>query len=103
MRKFLVALTRHPLGLLGAVIVTVSAVLIVTLFLMDVFGLEGSPYVGILAYMILPGVFVFGLLLIPIGIVRERRRARRAEARGEKPQRLPGDRPEQRPTRQRAC
>lgn len=89
MRKFLVALTRHPLGLLGAVIVTVSAVLIVTLFLMDVFGLEGSPYVGILTYMILPGVFVFGLMLIPIGIIRERRRARRAEARGEKPSGFP--------------
>jgi nitrate/TMAO reductase-like tetraheme cytochrome c subunit len=89
MKKFLVSLTRHPLGLLGSVIVTVSAVLIVTLFLMDVFGLEGSPYVGILTYMILPGVFVLGLILIPIGVLRERKRARLAEEAGEKPAGFP--------------
>jgi len=56
---------------------------------MELVGSHGSPYIGILAYMILPGIFVAGLSLIPVGIVRERRRARRFRERGEKPPGFP--------------
>jgi nitrate/TMAO reductase-like tetraheme cytochrome c subunit len=37
-------------------------------------GLHSNPYMGILFYLILPGLFVFGLMLIPIGMWRDRRR-----------------------------
>lgn len=89
MKSFFVALTRNPLSLAGAAIVTASGILIVTLFTLQLFGLEGGPYIGILAYLILPAIFVLGLLIIPIGIARQRRRDRQAQARGEAPAELP--------------
>jgi len=83
MRSFFIAMTRNPLSLLGTAITTVSAILIAILFGIELFGVLGNPYIGILAYLILPGILACGLALIPIGIVRERRRARRAAQRGE--------------------
>jgi NapC/NirT cytochrome c family, N-terminal region len=82
LKSFFIALTRNAVSLIGAAIVTASGILIVTLFVMEAFGYRGSPYIGILAYVILPAIFVAGLVLIPIGIARERRRQRRAAAHG---------------------
>jgi hypothetical protein len=84
-KSFFITLTRNTLSLIGAVIATASAILIITLWVLESVGLEGSPYIGILAYLILPGIFILGLVLIPIGILRQRRRDRRMEARGEVP------------------
>jgi hypothetical protein len=83
MKGFLIALTRNPVSLLGAAAVTATGILIVTLFTLELFGFRGGPYTGILAYLILPGLFVAGLLLIPLGILRQRRRDRLARERGE--------------------
>jgi nitrate/TMAO reductase-like tetraheme cytochrome c subunit len=76
--RFIAHITRNPLGMAGAVVTTVSAVLFLTLFAIDAVGHQGGPYVGILAFLIIPGLFVFGLLLIPLGLWRERVRHRRA-------------------------
>lgn len=89
MKSFFVALTRNAISLLGTAIVTASGILIVTLFTLEMLGLRGSPYIGILAYLILPAVFILGLLLIPIGIARQKRRDRQARERGEEPALLP--------------
>jgi nitrate/TMAO reductase-like tetraheme cytochrome c subunit len=89
MRSFLVAMTRNPLSLLGTAITTASAVLIVALLAIEYLGFHGNPYVGILSFLVLPAFFVVGLVLIPIGILRERRRARLAEERGEAPPEFP--------------
>ncbi|HKV08579.1 MAG TPA: cytochrome C, partial [Thermoanaerobaculia bacterium] len=89
MKSFFVALTRNPISLLGTAIVTASGILIVTLFTLEMMGLRGSPYIGILAYLILPAIFILGLLLIPIGIARQKRRDRQARERGEDPGALP--------------
>ena len=89
MKSFFVALTRNPISLLGAAIVTASGILIVTLFTLELMGLRGSPYIGILAYLVLPAIFIAGLLLIPIGIARQKRRDRAARERGEAPSALP--------------
>ena len=83
MKNFFIALTRNPLSLAGAAITTASAVLFATLFVIDAVGMKGGPYAGIIAYLIVPAIFVVGLLLIPLGISRERRRERAALARGE--------------------
>lgn len=86
MKSFFVALTRNAMSLVGSAIVTASAILIIVLFLLENFGLQGSsPYIGILAYLILPGIFLLGLLLIPIGIWRQRRRDARALKEGAPP------------------
>jgi nitrate/TMAO reductase-like tetraheme cytochrome c subunit len=82
-RNFLAALTRNPISLVGAAITTASALLILSLFVMEIIGFLGNPYIGILAYMVFPGIFALGLVLIPIGVYRERRRAREAAERGE--------------------
>jgi hypothetical protein len=89
MRQFLMSLTRNPISLVGAAITTATAILIVTLFAIEMVGFLGNPYVGILAYLVLPAIFLAGLLLIPIGIVRERRQSRRSEAAGGVPPAFP--------------
>lgn len=89
LRFYFLALTRNPLSLLGAALTTASAVLVLTLFGLDLVGYHGGPYVGILTYVLLPSVFVLGLLLIPLGAAWERRRARKALDRGEPPPRFP--------------
>ena len=81
--RFIAHITRNPLGMAGAVVTTVSAVLFLTLFVLDAVGYHGGPYIGILAFLIIPGLFVLGLVLIPLGLWRERVRHRRALASGQ--------------------
>jgi hypothetical protein len=66
---------RHPLSLLGAGVVTLSAVVFLFAFLLDLFGLHTNPYMGIVLFLIIPAIFVAGLLMIPLGIWLARRRA----------------------------
>jgi hypothetical protein len=73
-------LTRHPLSLAGTAVATAAAVLFLTFLTLDVTGFHGHPYFGILAYLIVPGLFVAGLLLIPIGLRRSRLRDDRLAA-----------------------
>ena len=80
--RFLAHITRNAIGMAGAVLTTVAAMLFLTLFALDLVGYHGGPYVGILAFLIIPGLFLLGLLLIPLGLWRERVRHRRALAAG---------------------
>ncbi len=75
MRSFLLAITRNPISMVGAAIVTFSTAIVATLFLLQMTGFEGGPYVGILAYLVFPLLLLVGLILIPIGIRHENRRA----------------------------
>lgn len=52
---------------LGSVLVTVSAFSILALIAFEMVAEPQSAYLGIVTFMILPGVFMAGLLLIPIG------------------------------------
>jgi len=83
MRHFFASVTQDPIGLVGAALTTASALIFLSLFTLELVGLHGNPYVGILAYLILPAIFVLGLLLIPVGVMRHRRRLRAADAAGE--------------------
>ena len=69
---------QNPTSFVGAGIALVSLSAILVFFAMDVFGSTTSPYLGIFTYMLLPGVMVFGLLLIPWGALLERRRLRKS-------------------------
>jgi uncharacterized RDD family membrane protein YckC len=69
-----VRLIRSPISVIGMVLTTVSAVLFLIVFLANLFGLHTNPYLGILFFLVLPGVFLFGLVLIPFGAWMERRR-----------------------------
>jgi hypothetical protein len=67
-------MTRHPLSIVGAWITTLSAFVLLLVFVIDMFGAHSNPYVGLVFFLILPGFFVLGLALIPLGIAFERRR-----------------------------
>jgi hypothetical protein len=69
-----VRLIRSPISVTGMVLTTISAVLFVVVFLGDLLGLHTNPYIGIVFFLILPGLFVVGLALIPFGAWIERRR-----------------------------
>jgi hypothetical protein len=68
---------QNTTSLIGIVLTTFSALLFLIVFLADLFGMHTNPYIGIVFFLILPGVFLFGLALIPAGIWIERRQRRR--------------------------
>jgi len=73
--RFIYFLGQNPATLVGAVLTTSSALTLIAFWFYD-FILPGPPhpYIGILLFLILPGVFVIGLVLIPIGILLRRQR-----------------------------
>src|SRR6266700_1730280 len=75
-----VRLIRSPISVIGMVLTTMSAVLFLIVFLADLFGLHSNPYIGIVFFLVLPGVFLLGLVLIPLGAWLERRRRRAGKA-----------------------
>jgi uncharacterized membrane protein YidH (DUF202 family) len=76
-KNFFASITRNAISLIGTALALASLVLILSLFTMQQFGFEGGPYLGILTYLILPMIFVVGLVLIPIGAVLWRRKMSR--------------------------
>jgi nitrate/TMAO reductase-like tetraheme cytochrome c subunit len=79
--------SQNFISLLGVVLTTSSAVTLIAFWVYD-FILPGPPhpYVGILIFLLLPGVFILGLLLIPIGIWFRRKKL---QAAGEVPEVYP--------------
>jgi hypothetical protein len=68
---------RHPMVALGALLATIGALAFLAFFVLDLFRSHGgNPYLGILFFLLLPAVFVFGLLLIPLGVWMDRKRQR---------------------------
>jgi nitrate/TMAO reductase-like tetraheme cytochrome c subunit len=79
--RFLATVTSNPISLAGSAITTVSAFLFLLLFGIHLVSEHGgSPYLGILSFLILPAIFVFGLALIPVGLWQTRRRRLQALA-----------------------
>lgn len=72
-----VYLSNNWISLVGVVVVTAAAV--TWLVFLPITMRSGSvhPYVGIVAYLLLPGIFIGGLVLIPIGIFLRRLRLRK--------------------------
>jgi hypothetical protein len=70
------SLFRHTVSIVGAVLATMGAVAFIIVFFADLFGLHSNPYIGIVFFLVLPGVFMLGLVLVPIGVWLERRRLR---------------------------
>jgi len=68
------SLVRNAVTIFGAATTTSSALLFLTFFALDVFGFHSNPYMGLLFFLILPSMFVVGLVLIPVGMWLEHRR-----------------------------
>jgi hypothetical protein len=72
-------LSQNTLSLIGVVLTTSSAITLLGFWIYD-FALPGPPhpYVGILIFLILPALFLLGLVLIPVGIMLRRMKLRAA-------------------------
>ena len=70
-----VRVSENNISLIGVVLTTTSAVTLVAFWIYD-FILPGPPhpYVGILIFLMLPALFILGLLLIPVGIFLQRKK-----------------------------
>lgn len=77
LRRFWRGLCTNWIGTTGVVLTTTSFALFLIAELMRAIGLVTNAYVGLLTYLALPALFVFGLLLIPIGWWRYRKRSGR--------------------------
>jgi hypothetical protein len=71
-----VYLSNNWISQLGVVIVTSATVLWLVMLPSTLRGEVANPYVGILMYLTLPAIFIGGLILIPLGMLWERRRER---------------------------
>lgn len=77
-RYFFWLLTRNWLTIFGSTLTTISFIIIVSLVWSEAVGLIRAPYVGMIAFLFMPGFFVLGLVLIPVGALIARRRDRKA-------------------------
>jgi hypothetical protein len=77
-RTPLAYLASNIISLIGVVLVTTSGIL--WLLTLPAFwrGEAGTPYIGILLFLVLPGVFILGLILIPAGIALHTWKRRKA-------------------------
>jgi NapC/NirT cytochrome c family, N-terminal region len=72
------SLFRNYISFVGGAIVIASLVSVVLLFLIEISSKAENPYLGILTYIILPSVLIFGLVVTIAGRMIERRRRHRS-------------------------
>ena len=66
---------NNPISLAGGAITSASGVTIIGYWLAEILGRrEANPYLGIIFFLLLPAVFIAGLLLIPIGVFVRRKK-----------------------------
>ena len=66
---------NNPISLAGGAITSASGVTMISYWLVELFGrFNDNPYLGIIFFLLLPGVFIAGLVLIPIGVIIRRRK-----------------------------
>ena len=65
---------RNWMSIAGAIVIGIGVFTFLLLFLLDVVAHFSNPYVGILTYMVTPGVGAFGIFLVILGAWLERRR-----------------------------
>ena len=70
---------NNPISLAGGAITTASGITMISYWLVELFGrFNDNPYLGIIFFLLLPGLFVAGLVLIPIGVFLRRRTLQKA-------------------------
>ncbi len=74
MRLNLPSAARNPLSLVGVATATAMAAMFLVLLALEMAGQLRNPDVGLLLFVAIPAVFLLGLLLIPVGTWRRRRR-----------------------------
>jgi hypothetical protein len=90
MRRLLLLLRSNWISATGGVVTTLAFMLFVTTFVfLSLHGGGHNAYAGLFAFVIVPGMFVAGLVLIPVGLLIYRRQLKaRLAALEERPARL---------------
>jgi hypothetical protein len=65
-RDYLAATMRLPLGFLGVCFTSLAGVALVIVTTLELSGVAGNPYLGILMFLVLPAAFLAGLALMPL-------------------------------------
>ena len=71
------SLFRNYISFVGAAIVIASLASVSLLFFIEITSTVENPYVGILTFIIFPSILMFGLFVVAVGMILERRRRRR--------------------------
>ena len=74
---------RNWLTIIGSIIAGINLALILILFIISSFFEMESTNLGLFIYVILPGFMILGLIIIPIGMIRERRRQNKTDDKSE--------------------
>jgi len=85
MRLMFPASAKNWLSLAGVVIALTALFMILFLVIVSLTIKEQAAYLGLVTYILLPAVMIVGLLLIPIGMLREMRQERREGEPARKP------------------
>lgn len=72
--------SKNWLTIIGSIIAGINLALIIILFIISSVFNKSETNIGLFIYVILPGFLVLGLILIPVGMWRERRRLRKIGA-----------------------
>ena len=65
---------NNPISLAGGALTSASGVTMIGYWLVDIFGRSNdNPYLGIIFFLLLPGLFLGGLILIPVGVYLRRK------------------------------
>lgn len=72
------SLMRNYISFIGIAIVIASVTSDLLLFAIEITASEENAYIGILTYVILPSIMIFGLFVVAVGMFFERRRRRHA-------------------------
>lgn len=78
MRHLAARLLGHPISAIGLVLALASGCVFVGLVVVHLFASPGNPYADIVVFVMLPPLFIVGLVLIAVGLRLERRRPRTA-------------------------
>ncbi|MDR3774570.1 MAG: NapC/NirT family cytochrome c [Terracidiphilus sp.] len=70
---------NNPISLAGGALTSAAGVTMIGYWLVEMFGRPNdNPYLGIIFFLLLPALFVGGLVLIPIGVFARRRTLQKA-------------------------
>ncbi len=70
---------NNPLSLAGGALTTASGVTMIGYWVVELFGRSNdNPYLGIIFFLILPAIFIAGLVMIPFGVYFRRRDLKKA-------------------------
>jgi hypothetical protein len=82
MKLLMPELARNPVSWVGAALVTISASLFLLVYAFELAGWHGNPYIGMIFFLLMPGLFVLGLVLIPLGMWLEARARKQGHPHG---------------------